>query len=173
MRHLSMTCLIALSTLLTACGSEGNEPQSQANASTAPWLLESEPADAQSVSQVKATAKEGDHVVVRARIGGRAEPITEGSPVFTIMDLSIAHCGENPGDGCPTPWDYCCETPETIKTNAATVQVVDAEGQPVKTSLSAAGLQALDEVILVGSVGPRASEEVLTIAATGVYRSGG
>lgn len=171
MRRLPLILLITITAFLTACG-EGAESNPQPATVDAVWMLDNQPANAQSVSEAKATAKQGDHIVVRARIGGRREPITDGSPVFTVMDLSIPHCGQNPDDLCPTPWDYCCETPDTIKANAATVQVVDEQGTPVNTSMAAAGLEALDEVVLVGTVGPRASQDVLTILATGVYRVG-
>jgi len=167
MRFVSLTCLIAVTFILAACGRDSAQPQAQGR--SAPWMLETPPADARSVSELKAGAREGDHIVVRARIGGRPQPLSDNTPVFTIMDLAIPHCGENPEDGCPTPWDYCCETPETIKAHAATVQIVDARGQSVTTNLRDAGLEALDEVVLVGTVGPRPTPEVLTIRASGVY----
>ena len=89
------------------------------------------------------------------------------------MDLSIPHCGENPDDACRMPWDYCCETPETIAANSATIQIVDADGQSNSISPMAHGFAALDEVIVIGVVAPRPAPEVLTIRATGLFRVGG
>ena len=136
---------------------------------TGAWVLTSAPEGAISITEAKASAKEGDTIVIRGRIGGRHSPITAESPVFTVMDMGLEYCGQFHDDGCTTPWDYCCETPGTITANAATVQIV-GEGRidPV-----AGGLAPLDEVILIGTVGPRPDENVLTIKATGIYTQEG
>ncbi len=164
---------LAISTLmLTGCNDSPPATQSPAESitNTPTWVLASEPEEAQSVGEAKASALEGEQVVIRGRIGGRKEPLTEGSSVFTVIDLAIPHCGDNPDDGCRTPWDYCCETPDTITTNSVTIQVVDASGKPITDDLAIEGLSALDEVIVVGTVAPRPNENVLTVRATGVYR---
>lgn len=158
--------------VVTGCGGNDAEEQAAAPEAEPTYLLTAEPADGVSVSAAKATAQEGDEVVVRARIGGRMAPISEESGVFTVMDLEIPHCGQNKGDACPTPWDYCCETPETIKAHSATVQLIGADGTPIDHSPADDGLAPLDEVVLVGTVGPRPTEDVLTVRATGVYRVG-
>lgn len=162
---------IVLATLLLAgCGD--SEPAAEAPLATAPsnWLLASEPGGAQGVTDAKSSAIEGEQIVLRGRVGGRKAPLTEGSAVFTVMDLAIPHCGDNPNDACQTPWDYCCETPDTITANAATILVLGADGQPIPESPEAQGVAPLDEVIVVGIVAPRASEQVLTVRATGIYR---
>jgi hypothetical protein len=166
---------LSASLLTTACSDKPTPdatPSVSAPSASPAWLLTSEPADALSVARIKADAKEGDTVVVRGRIGGRAEPMTPGSPVFIIMDLAIPHCGENPADACKTPWDYCCETPEVINANNATVQLV-ASDDAAAADPAAAGLAPLDEVVIVGIVGPRPSLQVLTIRATGIHKIGG
>lgn len=142
-----------------------DDPVKPANA----WLLTSEPSGAVSITEAKESAREGDTVVIRGRIGGRKAPMSNESTVFTIMDMEIAYCGQHEDDGCSTPWDYCCETPDTIGANSATVQVVgDGTIDPV-----GAGLKPLDVIILIGTVGPRPNDQVLTIQATGVYRADG
>jgi hypothetical protein len=173
---------IAVVALLASCersttpaqpsGSEPTAATPDVGPAGAAWVLAAEPADVKSVVEVKAAAAEGDRVVVRGRIGGRRDPLTAGSPVFTVMDLSVPHCGENPEDKCATPWDYCCETPDTKKANAATVQIVGTDGQPISGDAASGGLKPLDEVVLVGTVGPRPTPDVLTILASGVYRVG-
>ncbi len=155
--------------MLSGCAKEESPSGSSANGASATWLLASEPEGALSVSDARATVKEGDTVAVRGRIGGRREVLTPGSAVFTLIDLGLPHCGENPDDACQTPWDYCCEAQETITANAATVQIVDQAGQGVSGDLRTAGLSELDEVIVVGTVGPRPNDSVLTIRATGVF----
>lgn len=164
----ALAAAIAALALVGACA-EKSETASAPRQSSA-WLLASMPEGAKPVAEVKIFAREGDTVVVRGRIGGRVEPITKGSPVFIIMDTSIPTCDELEDDHCPTPWDYCCETPEAIAANNATVQLVTQEGAPLTADLLAEGLKPQDEVVVVGTVGPRPSETVLTIRATGVHR---
>ncbi len=173
---------IAMCALMAACEkfAPADPPSGSAPVAAAPdtvpavasWVLTAEPSDVKSIIDVKAGASEGDRVVIRARIGGRRDPLTAGSPVFTVMDLSVPHCAENPDDTCATPWDYCCETPDTKKSNAATVQIVGTDGEPISGDAASGGLKPLDEVVLVGTVGPRPTTDVLTILATGVYRVG-
>lgn len=131
------------------------------------WVLTNAPAGDVSITEAKSNAKEGDQIILRGRIGGRHAPMSSDSPVFTIVDLALEHCGQTKGDACPFPWDYCCETPTTIAMNSATVQV---QGESI--DLVGGGLEPLDEVVLVGTVGPRPDEQVLTILATGVYTVG-
>lgn len=154
--------------VLVGCGDQAGTES--ASADRPAWLLESAPGDAIAVASAKASAVEGESIVLRGRIGGRMAPISADSPVFVVMDLDIPHCGQIPGDSCGTPWDYCCETPESITANSATIQVVDAQGKPIEGSPMGHGFSALDEVVVVGTVGPRPTPEVLTIRATGLYR---
>ena len=164
------TILTLVTLILAGCAKDDSTAQNTIEpASASPtWVLTSAPDGALSISEAKSSANEGDQITLRGRIGGRNEPLTEGSPVFTMMDLAISHCGENPDDNCSTPWDYCCETPETITTNSATVQIVDA----LTDSPTIQGLAALDEVIIVGTVASRPNQDVLTVRATGIYRVG-
>jgi len=134
------------------------------------WLLDHAPSDALPVAEAKAEAAEGQRIAVRGRVGGSVRPISEQSPVFLIVDTAVKHCGQLHGDACTTPWDYCCEPQENLTANSATVQVVDAAGQPIAQDLHDAGLAPLDEVVVVGDVGPRPDPAVLTIRATGVHR---
>lgn len=175
MRKVLLVSVIPMISVLAAgCGGSESPSSASPTASGASdaWLLTSEPDGAVAVKDAKASAKEGDTIVVRGRIGGRADPVSTSSPVFTIVDLSVPHCGENPEDGCRTPWDYCCEPAEILKAATATVQLVDGSGGASPIDPVAAGLKPLDEVIVVGTVGPRPSGEVLTIRATGVHRAG-
>ncbi len=167
---LTFVALIAGS--IAGCGeSKPTSTGTQAPSTPPTWLLTAQPADALSVSDAKEQAAEGETIVVRGRIGGRKAPISADGPVFIIVDLSLPHCGENPDDKCPTPWDYCCEPKSELAAQSATVQIVDAAGNSVAPI--GGSLKPLDEVIVVGAVGARPTEGVLTIRATGVYRVGG
>jgi hypothetical protein len=51
------------------------------------------------------------------------------------------------------PWDYCCETKEDITANSATIQIVDAKGQVLRTDLKGRrGIKELSELVVTGKV---------------------
>lgn len=163
-------CLAAL--LLAGCGDGSNDASADNNPSAdarPAWLLSDAPGQATAVGEAKTSVQAGDEVKIVGRIGGRLKPMEPGSPVFLIVDPSVPSCAELHEDACPTPWDYCCEPPNSLMANSATVQLLDASGAPSAVDPIAAGLSPLDEVVVVGKVGPRPSDQVLTIQATGVY----
>lgn len=160
--------LVALTLGITACDESSQNPTAAAGGDTqAAWKLDAMPDGAVAVAQAKAGAKEGDLITLVGRIGGRSEPVTASSGLFIVMDPSIPSCADNPEDQCATPWDYCCETPETITANAATIQLRDAEGKPVV--LAEGDLQPLSRVAVVGTVAPRPNSDTLIVYATGVH----
>ena len=168
---------ITLASTLIACTKESTPSASAPSASTAnpqaAWLVPTMPEGAVDVAELKRTAKEGDAVVIRGRIGGATKPIAPDIAVFTIVDPAVPSCADAADDHCPTPWDYCCETPESMARSTATIQILDATGAPLAGDVQQSGLAPLDTVIIVGTVGPRPDPKVLTIRATGVHRVGG
>lgn len=112
------------------------------------------PKDAKDVAALKKSGKKkGETVVVRAKIGGRAEPFVKNRAVFTVADRALKSCDEVPGDTCPRPWDYCCESPESKKANLATIQFTGADGKPLKVGAQAAGgLEPLALIVVEGVV---------------------
>lgn len=177
--NLTLIAMSCACLALTACGNEQTEETSQTGtsstgASSEPaWLLASAPAEWREIADAKQDASQGDQIVLRGRIGGRDNPITAGSPAFVMMDVSIPSCADGEDDLCPKPWDYCCETRETIAANIATVIVVDENGNPIGSDLTAVGLEPLDEVVVVGTVEARPNPTVLTIRATGIHKKQG
>ncbi len=160
--------------LLGACKHEAAPATTTATPSQPVWQLASLPDNATSVAAVKYSAKEGETVAIRGRIGGSVKPLTAGSAVFVIVDGEVPHCGEmSDEDHCPTPWDYCCETRDSLNASSATIMLVDETGAPLTIDLEAAGVHPLDDVVAVGVVGPRPAPEVLTIKATKLHRVGG
>lgn len=107
--------------------------------------------------------------MVRGRIGGRGDPMSKDVAVFVMMDPALPSCRDR-GDGCAKPWDYCCETPDTITTNSATVQIVGDGDAAVPVDLADHGFAPLDEVVVVGTVAPRPTEAVLIIRADKIHR---
>ncbi len=163
---------LILSTLLIVVSLGGcGDSTTPAGADTGTsWLLAAMPAGAIPVAEAKRTAREGDQVVVRGRIGGRRHPMSPGIAVFVMMDPAIPHCKIG---ACKIPWDYCCETPESITTNSATVQLVGDTGKPMPLDLEEHGISPLDEVVVVGTVGPRPTDEVFVIHASRLHHVSG
>jgi hypothetical protein len=132
-------------------------------------FLGAAPADAKDVKDAKPTLKAGDKVVLAGRIGGSRAPFVAGRAVFTLVDPRLPTCADDPADTCTTPWDYCCEAPEVLNANMATVQVVNAEGQPLKSGLEGVhGLKPLAKVTVVGTV-TQADGKNLLVKADGIY----
>ena len=130
------------------------------------FVLAQDPGPAQEVKAAKAAGPSESTVVV---VVGRVGHIVPGRAVFTLMDASLPFCGqENEEDGCKTPWDYCCESPETRTANALVVEVRDAAGEPKKTP-TLPELRLLDLVAVTG----RLSQDEhgnFVLVATGWYR---
>jgi hypothetical protein len=171
---IAFTVVAALAGALAACD-RGPEVRNESSATTdavpAALVLASQPADAKDVKAVKQGAKPGDAVVLRGVIGGRAEPIAANRAILTVIDPSIQTCDKMGGgdDHCKTPWDACCEPQETIVAAAATVQVVNDAGQPLKVGLNGhKGIAPGKEVTVAGTV-RTADANQLVVDATGIY----
>lgn len=133
-------------------------------------ILEASPGDAADVTSVKATARAGDVVIVRGRIGGGVEPFVAGLSAMTIADRKMVPCSEmKMEDGCKTPWDYCCAAADEKAKGLATIQVVGADGKTLRADLRTAGLAPLWTVVVKGKVGPRPDPKVLVIDAEGIF----
>ena len=158
---------------VSGCGKgdpEGSSSSAAKVAANAPWVLQAEPGGAQGVAAAKQAAVEGDKITLRGKIGGRKDPLSKDSAVFVMMDSAIPSCADNPDDKCKTPWDYCCETPDLITANNASVMLVDHEGSARPIDLTEYGFLPLDEVVVVGTVRPRPTDAVLAIDATGIFK---
>lgn len=167
--------LLCLALALGACSDgaeQPSEPTSEAPAAALPdgLFVDAAPQGAKNVSDVKAAAKEGDVVVVRGRVGGPA-PFVPGRAVLTVADTEkLVACSDREHDPCPKPWDYCCESKDDIAANSATIQVVGADGRPLKVGLEGAGgIEPLSFVVVEGSVGPRHDGNVLVIDARRIH----
>ena len=120
--------MIALSAaLLVGCsGSEPKEtPETATVAVPATLFVDAAPADAVPLVDAKQARQPGDRIVFEARIGGRREAFVAGRAMFFATDSSLKDCAQLHGDTCKTPWDYCCEPPDSLRRHMATVQVVD------------------------------------------------
>lgn len=169
----AVTCLATFS-ILAGCSQKAEETTtSQPGASTGAvddsrFLLADEPAGASDVIEVRANASDGDDVVIMGRIGGSPNPFIDGSAAFSIVDGSLKACSDIPGDMCPQPWDYCCETAK-LPTATALVKVVDEQGALVASDArQLLQVRELSTVVVKGTA-QRDEEGNLTVLADGVH----
>ena len=172
----ALTTLAVVSLALSVGCSESTESTGTASAGGADtalaWLLASAPEGVVDINATKQTAVAGDTVTLRGIIGGRVEPLATDSAVFVMMDVNLYNnCTALNDDHCPTPWDYCCATPEDKLANNATVQIVDAAGVGIAANLRDHDINPLDTVVVTGTVDPRPSTDVLIIKATSIYKA--
>jgi len=156
--------------LLVLVGCAENSGTSEANtsepAADSAFILSSEPAEAVAVGTARETAENDQVITVAGRIGGSAKPFVDGLAAFTIVDLKVPYCADD--EGCPTPWDYCC-TQDDVKTNIATVKMVDESGKPVASDArELLGVKELSEVVVQGTA-KRDDQGNLSLAATKVF----
>ena len=132
------------------------------------FILASEPEGAGDVIKVRSEAANDDEVLIVGRIGGSSDPWIEGRAAFTIVDQSLKACTDIPGDNCPIPWDYCCETSK-LPTSMALVKFVDDSGAVVKADAKGLlGVKELSTIIVKGKA-KRDEAGNLTILASGVF----
>lgn len=129
-------------------------------------LVSTEPQGGVGVGEARKTAKDGSEVVVVGRIGGSEKPFVTGLAAFTIVDPKVPPCGAD--EGCPTPWDYCCET-NAVKENIATIKLTDAAGKPLTTGAAELlGVKELATVVVKGTA-KRGDDGSLSVTAHQVY----
>jgi len=159
----------------TGCGEDTSDGDAGAdtragssdNVSVQSILLTEAPEGAQSIAELKQSAKEGDEVVVQVVVGGSVHPFVDGRASVQVVDAGLQSKCLEESDPCPTPWDYCCQIDER-NANGATIQIVDADGRVIEADLTKS-FATLSTLTVVGVVGPRPNNEVLTINATGIY----
>jgi hypothetical protein len=131
-------------------------------------ILPADVTESQTVIAARESVKDGDEVAVVGRIGGSVDPWIKGRAAFTIVDPTLMSCSDNPGDGCPTPWDYCCDTDRLPKATAM-VKFVDAEGKSVETDArELLGVKELQTVVVKGKA-QRDEAGNLTVLASGLF----
>ncbi|MGE3165033.1 MAG: hypothetical protein AB7O52_09015 [Planctomycetota bacterium] len=162
--------LVALA--ITACSPEAPAaPAATAAALPNGLFLTQAPDNPRTLVASKETAKVGDEVVFTARIGGRRDPFVKSSAVFIVVDPKLLPCNELHGDGCVTPWDYCCETPADLLAHSATIRIVDDHDAPLAVGLQGThGLDPLRTVTVRGKVAQRDDAGTLFVVdAAGIY----
>jgi len=170
-RTLLSSASVAALFILAGCTESLPPTATQATSATAGknYLLEQEPDGAQEVTAVRNEAEDQQDVVVVGRIGGRENPWVQNSAAFSIVDRSLKACNEIHGDGCTTPWDYCCEP--NLPKSTLLVMIHDKEGKLVKNDArSLLGVKELDTVVVQGKA-KRDEAGNVTLLTTKIYVS--
>lgn len=164
----TLVATVLLLTLTACSGGEEAKPQTSGGALPNDIFLSESPQDAKTISELKASASEGDEVVVRVVVGGTEKPIVPGRASAAIIDATVENPCLGEDDHCQTPWDYCCTPLEDITPNLATLQITDDSGVVLKADF-APSIEPLATLVIKGIVGPRPDKQVLTINAQGIY----
>jgi hypothetical protein len=164
--------LLLIPTLLVACGEtppEGSIDSPNKNSNQVyDFSKLFSTISGKSVSVIEARSlKPGDKVIVTGKVMGSRNPFVTGRASFIIGDpAKLASCDLDEGDGCKTPWDVCCEPSKVIASSTLNIQVLDAEGKVVKTSLkNIEGLTELAMVTVQGTVSHGSSAQSMSINA--------
>lgn len=123
-----------------------------------------------SVSEIRRSSAPGDRVVFEGKIMGAEKPFVDRRAIFLVGDPArLTSCDLMEGDTCPTPWDVCCEDPETIRESVATVQLIDENGRVLPYGLrGVGGLRELAMVRVEGVVAPVSTPESLVVDASAI-----
>ncbi|MBY0587207.1 hypothetical protein K2X85_08525 [bacterium] len=129
-------------------------------------MLAAKPPGALGVIQARKDAKDKEDIVVEGRIGGDPKPFVDGIAAFSIVDMELKPCATE--EGCPTPWDYCCDL-DKLPERKALVKVVDGSGKPMASD--ARQLLGVKELSTVTVRGKASRDEAgnLTILASGIF----
>jgi hypothetical protein len=74
-----------------------NDPGStEAQIDGAKFILPAEPKDAKGIIELRKEAKDGDEVVAVGKVGGSHQPLVKGRAAFTVVDLSLKSCDDDP-----------------------------------------------------------------------------
>ena len=162
-----MPLAIVAASMSTGCGTSSAPPSAAApSAEGAAYRLAAEPAGAKGVKETRAEAKDEQEVTLVGRIGGEAKPWVEGQAAFVLMDSALKPCGAD--EGCPTPWDCCCD-PNLSPETKAMVKIVDGSGKTVAMDAKKLlGLKELQTVVVQGRA-KRDESGNLTVLANGVF----
>jgi hypothetical protein len=165
--RIKIAALAAILGVTAGCGTSTPPATTSAPSSEgAAYRLAAEPAGAKEVKQARADAKDDEEITLVGRIGGDTNPWIEGQAAFLVVDNALKPCGA--GEGCPTPWDYCCDS-DSLPENKAMVKVVGEDGKPVAVDArKLLGLEELQTVVVHGRA-KRDEAGNLTVLADGVF----
>ena len=172
MRLLMIFCAMVLIAALTACSGGGDKPTVAPNVEApgdplpAGLFVAQKPSGESPLAEAKKNAKAGDTIVLRGLVRGVTTAFIPNRAIVQLADESVPKCPMNP----ERPWDLHCETPESMAKNTATVQIVGADGKPLKHGLQGVnGLEHMAQVVVKGTVVSSDGKGNLLITATEIF----
>ncbi len=165
-----VTCLVvvtALALVIAGCQPNGAiESSGTGKLKPSTYLTQNEPINAIPVGEAREISKDVQDITLVGRIGGSNKPFVDGLAAFTIVDSKVPYCADE--EGCPTPWDYCCQT-DAVKKNIATVKIVDESGRPItQNARDLLNIKELTMVVVKGKA-KRDDQGNLTVSTNQVY----
>jgi hypothetical protein len=162
---------MVLGAILTAGCGDAAKPSQQPVASqhahshaARDYRLNSEPAGARGVIDVRKEAKDGEEVVIVGRIAGSKEPLVKGRAAFTIVDLSVEPCEDD------QPWVMCCTPKEDLLPAMVLVKFVDDNGRTLtQDARQLVGVKEWSLVVVTGEARRDAEGNLTAIIAEGIY----
>ena len=160
--YVQIMSLGCVALVFSGCSDGSSKPSAEG----AKFVVANDPAGSIVVGEARKTAVNDREIVLVGRIGGSEKPFVGGMAAFTIVDPKVPPCGAD--EGCPTPWDYCCEQ-NVVKDNIATVKLTDASAKPlVKDARELLGVKELAIVVVRGTA-QRGADGNLSVVAKQVY----
>ena len=158
-----LAALLLVGCLMAGCGDDAAPAPEVHDHPATPPTAATDASDATNVLGVRAARElpAGSAVTVTGRVGGRMEPVSAEAGMFVIMDTAVPSCADLHGDQCPTPWDYCCEPPESMRSAMATVDASAA-------GIDFASLSPLATVVIRGTVDESATAEAFVVRADAI-----
>ncbi|MDF7806169.1 hypothetical protein P4E94_01890 [Pontiellaceae bacterium B12219] len=156
---------------LAGCGKQ--EQSSESLAVEIPAVFVGVPISGNPVAipEARTEAQAGDEVILTGLVMGVPHPFVEGRGVFVLGDEeTITPCDLNPTDSCAMPWDACCDPADVRLTGTATIQVLGADGKPLRTGLKGVnGLAELSRVTVSGTVAANSTPEAFIVNASAIH----
>ncbi len=161
--------LIGLSILCLGCGKSGTVviPPPAGNGLAENLWLSSAPASPEDPLALRAKDAKSGVVSVIGMVGGDKDVFVANRALFTLVDRSLKDCNRT-GDGCTTPWDYCCEDPKDIRSASVAVEIHEGGKLAPKSVRGFHGLDHGKTVIAQGEL-RRDEHGNLTLIATGLH----
>jgi hypothetical protein len=162
-----------LSAALLSCNEKTEAPAAETK-TVSPELkavfVNTIPDEASPIHLARTTVQPSDVIVLKGQIMGALEPFVDGRAAFILGDREkLTPCTERPGDECETPWDNCCDTKEAFQVGTATIQIVGADGRPLKVGLEGVeGLEKLTKIIVKGKVAEQSGSGNLVVNASAI-----
>lgn len=158
---------------LVSCGdkTEVSTGETSATSSIESFIVSTAPTSAISITEARQSVEIGKEITLKGKVMGRMDPFVEGRALVTLGDSTkITSCDLRSGDGCPTPWDVCCDDHDVITASIATIQVTDSDGKPLKEGLKGVkGIKELSNLVVTGTIAEGSNADNFLVNATSIF----